>query len=269
MSADEPLQVIEAEMSIGPSALEAYSRLSYTMWYALAEFVDNATQSRLNYENLIDDVLAQEGKPLQIDITYNRLSREISVEDNSIGMGRERLIEALKIAMPTKDSRGRSKYGMGMKTAACWLGRVWRIETCEWGSGVEWTANVDVEAIARDGQKVHLTSREVSKDAHYTRIVVTKLRRNIQSRTEETLKAYLGSMYMFDLKKQERVPVRITYNTTPIEPPDDAEWDTDLEGKPYKRDIPEGTTIGGKSISGYVGVLKRGGRKYGGFSLYQ
>lgn len=262
---------LETDLTIGPSALDAYARLSYTMWYALAEFVDNSTQSRLNYERIIDDVLKSEGKPLQIDITYNRLAREMQIEDNSIGMTVETLIEALKVAVPTKDSQGRSRYGMGMKTAACWLGKKWRIVTCEWSSGVEWTAEIDVEAIAHRGAKVQLTSRPVSKDDHYTKIIVTDLRRIIQNRTEETLMSYLGSMYMFDLRPRgaDEVPVKITYNTKSVEPPSEYEWDTDRDGLPYRRDIPEGMKIGSKSISGWVGVLKKGGRKFGGFSLFQ
>ena len=275
MSAEDQTEVsiapMEADLTIGPSALDAYSRLSYTMWYALAEFVDNSTQSRLNYDNIIDDVLRDEGKPLQIDITYNKLTRELRVEDNSIGMTRERLIEGLKIAMPTADSKGRSRYGMGMKTAACWLGRRWRIETCEWGSGIEYTADIDVEAIAHRGAKVPITSKVVDTKEHYTRIVITDLRRIIQNRTEDTLKAYLGSMYMFDLRPEQTdaVPVKITYNTDEIDPPSELEWDTDPEGKPFRREIPEGVKIGGKTISGWVGVLKKGGRKFGGFSLFQ
>ena len=35
--------VIETELSIGPRAIDAYSRLNYTMWYALAEFIDKTT----------------------------------------------------------------------------------------------------------------------------------------------------------------------------------------------------------------------------------
>ena len=53
----------EAELSVGPKAIDAYSRLSYTMWFALAEFVDNSTQSRLNYDTLVDDLLKTEGRP--------------------------------------------------------------------------------------------------------------------------------------------------------------------------------------------------------------
>lgn len=262
----------DTDLTIGPRALDAYSRLSYTMWYALAEFVDNSTQSRLNYERVVDEVLQTEGKPLQIDITYNKTAREIRIEDNSIGMKKETLIDALKIAAPTKDSKGRSRYGMGMKTAACWLGRKWKIVTCEWGSGIEWTAEVDVEAIAYHEARVPLTPRVVGTDEHYTKIIITEMRRNIQARTESTLMDYLGSMYMFDLKPTEGSavpPVKITYNTAEIAAPSEYEWDTDPDGKPYLREIPEGTKIGTKSIGGWVGVLKKGGRKYGGFSLFQ
>ena len=264
--------VIETDLTIGPGALDAYARLSYTMWYALAEFVDNSTQSRLNYERLIDDVLRSEGKPLQIDITYNKVAREMRIEDNSIGMNQTTLINALKVAVPTKDSIGRSRYGMGLKTAACWLGRKWQIVTCEWGSGIELTADVDVEAIAHRNAKVPITTRTVDRDLHYTKIIVSSLRRNIQDRTVETIKAYLGSMYMFDLKPAPDAqipPVKLTYNTDEILPPSDSDWDTDPDGLPYRRDIPDGVKIGTKSVAGWVGVLRKGGRRYGGFSLFQ
>jgi hypothetical protein len=50
----------ETDFEIGPRAIDAYSRLSYTMWHALAEFIDNSTQSRKNYESVVDQVLEQE-----------------------------------------------------------------------------------------------------------------------------------------------------------------------------------------------------------------
>lgn len=119
----------EAELSVGPKAIDAYSRLSYTMWFALAEFVDNSTQSRLNYGALVDDLLKTEGRPLTVSIVHNRQTKEITIEDNSIGMTKDDLIAALRIANPTADSKGRSKYGMGMKTAACWIGATWSVTT--------------------------------------------------------------------------------------------------------------------------------------------
>src|SRR5690349_14539200 len=96
--------VHEAELSVGPKAIDAYARLSYTMWFALAEFVDNSTQSRLNYGQLINDILRNEGQVLTISIIHNRQTKEITIEDNSIGMTKEDLIAALRIAQPTADS---------------------------------------------------------------------------------------------------------------------------------------------------------------------
>ena len=260
----------ETDLTIGPSAIEAYSRLSYTMWYALAEFVDNSTQSRLNYGNLIDDVLKSEGKTLEVSIVHDPTFKEMRIEDNSIGMPQERLVEALKIAHPTKDSKGRSRYGMGMKTAACWLGKKWSISTCEWGSGLEWTAEVDIEAIAHHGGRVLLTPKTVSTDEHYTKIRIEGLRRRVQKRTEETIREYLGSMYMFDLKPSatEQIPLALTYNGTLVTPPIDSDWDIDQAGNKYYKKLPP-TQIGGKNVEGWVGVLKKGGRKFGGFSLFQ
>jgi len=260
----------EAELSVGPTAIDAYSRLSYTMWFALAEFVDNSTQSRLNYGSLVDDLLKAEGQPLTVSIIHNRQTKEITIEDNSIGMTKEDLIAALKIANPTADSKGRSKYGMGMKTAACWIGAKWLVTTCEWGSGEEWTAAVDVNEIVHHGAKVPLTMKPVGKDEHYTRITIKDLRRVIQKRSEETIKTYLGSMYMFDLRPDDkgRALLKLTYNGEEVVPPQDSDWDTDPSGTVMRRDLPE-LDIDGKKVKGWIGVLRKGGRKFGGFSLFQ
>lgn len=263
-------QVFEAELSVGPKAIDAYSRLSYTIWFALAEFVDNSTQSRLNYGRLVDDILKNEGQPLTVSIIHNRQTKEITIEDNSIGMTKADLIAALRIAQPTADSKGRSKYGMGMKTAACWIGSKWTVTTCEWQSGEEWTAVVDVDAIANHNAKVPLTMHPVDKDMHYTRITISGLRRVIQARSEETIKTYLGSMYMFDLRPGDKgqVALKLTYNGEEIKPPQDSDWDTDPSGTTMRRDLPV-LAIGGKTIRGWIGVLRKGGRKFGGFSLFQ
>lgn len=260
----------EADLTIGQSAIDAYSRMSYTMWFALAEFLDNSTQSRLNYGGVINDVLHSEGQPLTIDILHKRDTKQLIIKDNSIGMNRETLVASLKIASPTPDSKGRSKYGMGMKTAACWIGRHWQIVTTEWDSGLQYTADIDVEAIAHHDARVPITVKEVDKDEHGTTIIISDLRRVIQKRSEEVIRAYLGSMYMFDLRPdaEGRVALKLTYNGEEVFAPDELPWDIDAAGAPMKKVIPE-TLIGGHRVNGWFGILKKGGRKYGGFSLYQ
>lgn len=254
------------QLVIGSQAIDAYSRLSYSMWHALAEFIDNSTQSRTNYESIIDGVLSQEGTPLTVEITHRRPEKMLLIEDNSIGMTRDDLVAALNIAQPTPDSKGRSRYGMGMKTAACWIGKRWQIVTCEWGSGVEWTADIDVPRIAGGNNNIPLTSQPVSTDAHYTRIVISDMHRNIQRRTEETIRGYLGSIYRFDLLAQT---LKLVYNGEEIPAPTEYEFDRDPQGLVMKRMLPPNLQIGGKDVSGWVAVLLKGGRKFGGFSLFQ
>lgn len=258
-------QGFETTLSVGPRAIGAYSRLSYTMWYALAEFIDNSTQSRLNYGGIIDEVLAKEGTPLVVEITHDRLKKTLRIRDNSIGMSREDLENALKIAHPTPDSKGRSKYGMGMKTAACWIGERWRVVTSEWASSTEWTADVHVPHVASGGT-IPVTPKQAEADDHYTEIVISDLNRNIYGRTEENIREYLGSMYRYDLREGT---LKLIYNGEEIKAPGENEFDTDEHGQPYKRDFE--TTINGHAVRGWVAVLRKGkgGRKFGGFSLFQ
>jgi hypothetical protein len=255
----------QTDFEIGPQAIDAYSRLSYSMWHALGEFIDNSTQSRLNYDGIVSDLLQQEGTPLVVKINYDRPNRVITIEDNSIGMTRDKLIEALKVGIPTSDSKGRSRFGMGMKTAACWIGKKWQVVTCEWSKGEEWTADIDVKAIAYNGHCVPLSMRKVDSNAHYTKIIISDLNRNIQLRTEETIKGFLGSMYRYDIKNGT---LKLLYNDEEIPAPDEYDFDTDPDGKLMRMDLPA-KTIGGKVVSGWIGVLKKGGRKFGGFSLFQ
>lgn len=172
----------EASLELGPQAIGAYARLSYTMWHALAEFIDNSTQSRLNYDSLIDPVLASEGTPLVVEITHDRLNKTLRIRDNSIGMSQSDLVAALRIAHPTPDSQGRSRYGMGMKTAACWIGERWQVVTTEWSDTTEWMAQIHVPTVAQGGS-IPISSRPVHADDHYTEILISDLNRNIYGRT--------------------------------------------------------------------------------------
>lgn len=262
MTSDRVMNV--ADFEIGPSAISAYSRLNYVMWYALAEFVDNSTQSRLNYGGIIDDVLNAEGVPLRVDVDYDRQNRILRIRDNSIGMTRDKLIAALKIARPTPDSTGRSKYGMGLKTAACWIGNKWSVTTCEWDSGDEWTATVDVPAIVGGNARIPLSLRHVDKSSHYTEVKIWDLNRQIQKRTEETIMTYLGSMYRMDIRGKRLV---LLFNGNPVPLPEErdiAKYDDGTEAKENFR-----TTIGDKPVHGWFGVYLDGGRKFGGFALIQ
>lgn len=69
------------ELTIGTGAIKNYARMPYTMWFALAEFIDNSTQSRLNYPEIVDEALKKEGTPLTVEIKYNVTKRELTITE--------------------------------------------------------------------------------------------------------------------------------------------------------------------------------------------
>ena len=53
---------------VGPEAIAGYKRLPYKQWYALAEFIDNTTQSYFDTQNTLDPILKSENEPLTITV---------------------------------------------------------------------------------------------------------------------------------------------------------------------------------------------------------
>ena len=95
---------------------------------------DNSTQSYFNNKVLLDEVYELEENSLEVRITYNRNHKDggsLKIWDNAMGMSYEELQHAMHIALPPDDTSGRSKYGMGLKTAATWIGNVWTMKTTE------------------------------------------------------------------------------------------------------------------------------------------
>src|SRR6266550_3496234 len=137
------------QLVIGPEALNSYHRLSYTAWHAIAEFVDNSTQSYIDNKDMLDQQLKKEGRIFEVSIAYEPSDGNgmLRVSDNAMGMSYSDLERALHIAMPPANRTGRSRYGMGMKTAAFWIGKKWRIQTKKLGETEAHEVTVDVEKI--------------------------------------------------------------------------------------------------------------------------
>ena len=111
------------EFKIGLNSISSYKRLSYSPWHAIAEFVDNSTQSYFDNRDYLDSAgTGTDDTPLTIDITYKRRRPDFSgiliVEDNAMGMSFEELERAMHVALPPENRSGRSRYGMGLKTAS-------------------------------------------------------------------------------------------------------------------------------------------------------
>lgn len=256
------------ELQFGIDVIRSYKRLSYTPWHAFAEFVDNSTQSYFNNRALLDEALHNNGERLEVSIVYDRESGLIRIVDNSIGMSESELAHALRVGARPIDDSGRSQFGMGLKTAACWFGDVWTVRTKRLGETTEIKVEVDVERVA-NGDILLPTTITEGKNAneHYTIIEISRLNRKFQGRTVGKIKDFLQSMYRVDLR-EEVLDLKWQLSSLVWNESDDR-FLIAADGAPYKRSFD--FAIGGKRVHGWVGVLKSGigvtGRPHAGFSI--
>ncbi len=116
------------ELNIQPQAgvIGVFSRLNYKPWYAIAEFVDNSTQSFYSHQKELEEYGIEE---VDIHINYDAINDVLTIVDTAFGMELDDFARAVKIDSPPEDKSGRNEYGMGLKTAASWFGNVWSVRS--------------------------------------------------------------------------------------------------------------------------------------------
>src|SRR5437773_263419 len=98
-------------LQVGSDIIRSYRRLAYTPWHALAEFVDNSTQSYFDNHGALDAALAFKSERFEVRIVYDRENGTIRISDNAMGMDLAEIENALKIGKPPANTKGRSQYG--------------------------------------------------------------------------------------------------------------------------------------------------------------
>lgn len=256
------------------SVYATYRRLSYTPWYAIAEFVDNSTQSYYDHR---EELLAEyqgEGSigHLLVEVSYDSEENSLSIVDNAHGMELEELTRAVVLDSPPPDRTGRCEYGMGLKTAACWFGTTWTIRTSKLGSARAYLARVHVpELVETQLEDVVVDVEPAAPESHYTEIKIEGLYKPIRGSTPRRVRDQLGSMYREDLRTGE---VEILWSGEPIsfEEPSFLEEDIGNGAKSvWRKDFtlvvpwaPEGGTL---QATGWVGVRNPGSQRDAGFAL--
>jgi len=193
----------------------SYRRLSYRPWFAIAEFVDNSTQNYHDHREELQRAFRNEkaARQLQIEISYDSERNSLTVLDNANGMEMEELTRALVLNMPPPDTSGRCEYGMGLKTAACWFGRTWTIDTSRLGSNRALTATVHVPDLAENKtEEIPILQQNALEETHFTRITIEGLYNPIRGRTLGRIRDQLASMYRVDLRSRE---IKILWNGEP------------------------------------------------------
>jgi len=247
---------------IGPETVRSYKRLAYETWWALAEFIDNSTQSYMSHRRELDEAMDSRNERLEIFLAYDRDRRELRISDNAMGMSLDDLARAVMIGHPPADATGRHEFGMGLKTAASWLGDKWTISTTKLGDSSEYSIEFDVERVAQGDTDLRMRSTRVDPSTHHTIITISQMHQNIGGRLLGRLRENLRSIYRFDTRSGM---VRIWWGDEELSYDDRLVLLKAADGSEYRKSF--SFEVNGKPVRGWAGILEAGGRPKAGFAI--
>lgn len=260
------------KINIRPSTgvYATYKNIKYDPWTAIAEFVDNSTQSYYDHVKQLESTKYWDG--LDVEITYERDSTagdRLIIRDNAFGMDFHDFQRAIVLDSPPK-KKSRSEFGMGLKTAACWFGINWQVESTELGSDVKCIAAVDVDALHKyKNEEIEVQEITCSRKEHGTIITIWNLNRTVVGRQIKKTKDQLRGMYRIDLRSGK---IRISYNGEQLlyeEPKALTEVLPDGSEKIWRKDIAFSVPYkdGNLPVSGFVSILEEASTSGAGFAL--
>jgi len=248
-----------------------YKRLSYQPWTAIAEFVDNSTQSFYDHQKELMDQKYFKGLTITINYIEDKAEGDrIIISDDAYGMEWNDFQRAIILDKPPKNTNGRNEFGMGLKTAACWFGSLWSVESTQLGSKNKYYAEIDVDEVGKyKTEEIDVREEIVSPKDHGTTIIIRRLNKKIKgSRTIAKVKELLSSIYRVDLRSDM---VKIYYNDTLLkfkEAPVYIEEVNDIK-KEWKKNINFSITHEDKvlTVTGFIAIRIPGSVKDAGFTL--
>lgn len=252
----------EVLVVIGPETVRSYKRLAYELWWAMAEFVDNSSQSYITNRRSLDPVLDAAGNRFEVLINYDRNADELRVTDNAMGMSLEEIVKAVTIGSPPADVSGRHEFGMGLKTAACWLGDYWTMRTTKLGNDTEYEIHFDVESVANGDADLRLRETKVDPSLHYTILTISKMHQKISGRLLGSLRTNLRSIYRFDTRSGL---MRLCWGDEELSYDDTLTLLKAADGAEYRKDFE--FEVNEKIVRGWAGILETGGRPKAGFAV--
>ena len=251
------------------SVYGTYRRLSYKPWFAIAEFIDNSTQSYYDHaKELKED---PNFRKMVINIRYDSSEQLLEITDNAFGMNWEDFQRALILDKPPKNTAGRNEFGMGLKTAACWFGNLWTVETTEYGSNQMFSATMDIKKF--ESEKTEIIEPIITFvpfETHMTKITIRDLNQTMASSAIRKTKELLQRIYRNDLRTDE---IDIIWNGEHLEYSEIEilkeehkdgsikEWKDDVEFEvedPFNKKY---------HVKGWIGIQAHGITKQSGFAL--
>jgi hypothetical protein len=254
------------------SILSVLRHLNYRPWFAIAEFIDNSLQSFLaNRDRLIP--LGPETSPLMVEVLLEPdHPGRIVVRDNAAGIAEIDYARAFKPAELPANRQGLSEFGMGMKSAACWLAAQWTVRTSALGEPLERTIAFDVaDIVANQRENLAVATVAVDPTLHYTEVVLESLHKIPQGRTIAKIKDHLASIYRVFLRDGS---LQLIFNGETLSYEDPA-----IMVAPFYRNPQSQPTTWRKDIDfdfgegmrahGFAALRERGSVSLAGFALFR
>lgn len=255
------------ELNIQPQAgvIGVFSRLNYKPWYAIAEFVDNSTQSFYSHQKELEE---NGIKDVEISINYDAENDILTVVDNAFGMEFPDFARAVKVDSPPENKNGRNEFGMGLKTAASWFGNIWSVRSTQLGSNHEYFTEINIPDLRSNNvNSVSIEKTIVDPSKHGTTIIIRDVTKKIGSpRTKGKIVELLKSMYRRDLNSGK---VCIEYDDEPLYY--DGYDCLSFRKKTWRKEVDFSFEFDNQNhhVTGYVGILANGGFGRAGFALFR
>lgn len=194
------------DISIPQDHYNSFESNANTHAHTIAEFIDNAIQSFDNNSTEIQRL--EHGTVCRVDISfefdeYDKVARYI-IRDNAGGISPERLQDALRMSKKAADTSGLNEYGVGMKTAALWLGHEYTLRTKALNEDYVQEVTFNLEKVVSERLKRLPVKREpADKKEHYTIITISRPKLNVLKKTDipEVTKE-LASIYRNKFRKK-------------------------------------------------------------------
>ena len=211
------------------------------------------------------------GLRITIDYITNESDGDrLEIYDDAYGMEWYDFQRAIILDRPPQNTDGRHEFGMGLKTAACWFGSLWSVESTQLNSKTKYFAEIDVDEVGKyKTEEIDVKEEAVSPKEHYTKIVIRKLNKKISGpRTISKVKDLLSSIYREDIRSGF---IKIYYNGTLLQFKEAPVFSEEINGatKEWKKDIDFTIDHEGKALSvkGFIALRIPGSVKDAGFTL--
>ncbi|MEQ9097193.1 MAG: ATP-binding protein [Phycisphaerales bacterium] len=261
----------------GVNILGVLRHLEYKPWHALAEYVDNSTQSFLSNRDRLADAGS---RAVRVEIEFDTNGKTIQVRDNAAGIRIEDFPRAFRPAEAPPQKGGLSEFGMGMKSASCWFAPQWSVRTSALGDPFERRVSFNIEQIVQDKiEELDIERHSAPADAHYTIVELNDCRTNPKGRTIGKIKDHLSDIYRDFLRHGELELIchgqQLEYQEPDVlnaprfgsnhEPDGDPiEWRRTID-----LEIGDNGQGGQLRARGFAGLLRKGSTATAGLSLFR